>query len=194
MKERRKAYYWCNLAAIAMLLLGFASMVGMVSRTGDIMPPSALGGVLILLSVSLPLCFILFVLPIVESGHGSLTAGRSPRRLRNGIIGAVWLPSIILVTVEGLVLSGRLSEIGLVEDAQTERLLRAWGLPAGILISLAYAMIYSAVVNRRIEEVARREGLCLHCGYSLAEIPNCMRCPECGTEAFEPNREAGGSR
>ncbi|MCC6909785.1 MAG: hypothetical protein IT430_17760 [Phycisphaerales bacterium] len=182
MKERPRAYFWCYLAAIAMLLLGFASMVGMVTRTGEIIPPSTLGGVLILLSVTLPLCFILFVLPIVESGHGSLTAGRSPRRLRNGITGAVWLPLIILVTVEGLVLSGRLAQTGLVQDEQTEQMLRAWWLPAGILMAGAYAVIYTIVVNRRIEEVAQREGLCLHCGYKLAEIPNCQRCPECGTE------------
>ena len=181
MKERRGIYVWCNVAAVVMLLLGFASMISMVTRTGQLTPPSALGAVGILASVVVPLAFILFVLPIAESGHGSVTGSRSPQRLRNGIVGAVWLPFLVLLSIEGLVLSGRLSGVGLVDDAATEQSLRAWWLPVCIAIACAYAAIYTVVVIRRIGEVVQRNGLCFSCGYRVTDIPNCRKCPECGT-------------
>ncbi|MCC6909787.1 MAG: hypothetical protein IT430_17770 [Phycisphaerales bacterium] len=58
----------------------------------------------------------------------------------------------------------------------------SWWLAIPIVLLAAHGWWFGRLLQRRLRTTVSRARLCYHCAYSLAEIPNCTRCPECGTE------------
>jgi len=143
-----------------------------------------IGGVVAML---LPLLWAFTVPPWLDSGNVRFSDRSTPRRRLSIVRMLAWTPCIIMGGVM----------LVLLIDAVLEWWLRSLWEPAGlstiwtwlILFSTAaWGWQFSRVLRRRLVRSQQRARVCFNCAYSLAEIPNCERCPECG-QALEASGE-----
>lgn len=191
MRRPSRVLFWCNVAAVVMLFIGIAVVLGTVLWTGDLLPPSPLGSLTIIVTLAIPLGFIFLVLPLVEARRETFTERRTPRVQRNSIVMALWLPCAVFPVSLGVTIW--LTGQDQLADAQLlEADFLGWWM-VGFVTAVAYGIGYTYLVVCEVQSAARRAGVCCHCGYRLAEIPNCQRCPECGTEVGPRRTQAGGT-
>lgn len=178
MRRPSRVLFWCNVAAAVMLVIGIVVVLGTVLWTGDLLPPSPLGSGAIVAAVTVPLAFIFFAMPLIEARRETFSEKRTPRVQRASILMAIWTPFGMLPV--SLAVTIWLSEQGQLADAMLlERTYVRWWT-AALVGAGVYAVIYTRFVVRGVRQAARRAQVCFNCAYSLAEIPNCQRCPECG--------------
>lgn len=149
----------------------------------------------VVVAMLVPLLWAFTVPPWLDSGSVRFSDRSTPRRRLSIVRMLAWTPCIIM---GGIVLV-------LLIDAVLEWWLRSLWSPAGLstiwtwlilLATIAWGWLFSRALRRRLVRSQQRARICFNCAYSLAEIPNCQRCPECGqaVESCDSSRPSGEAK
>ncbi len=106
------------------------------------------------------------VSPVMRSRHLSFNA---------------WIPFFLALFVGIVPLAESLGD-WLLNKKWEPHFILSWWLAIPIVLLAAHGWWFGRLLQRRLRTTVSRARLCYQCGYRLAEIPNCTRCPECGTE------------
>ena len=125
------------------------------------------------------LLWLALVQPWFESGDKRCTEQRTPERRKKMIRAFAWTPFVIAVAAPVLLLTDAVMNWLLTRLWEPAAVLSFWwALP--IFTFALFGWRYDRFLQRRLHASVKRAGVCFHCAYSLAQIPDCQRCPECG--------------
>lgn len=197
-REWKACWRWWDVVGIALLMaapLGYLFMLfGVVIPLGNLAAarPSERSVDLIMNLVRFMLWvsggsagfgffWVFVVAPWLGSGSNRFTESRTPLLQSQLHRLMAWGPCAFAAGGSLVVLIEAIANWFLTGAWEPSGLLSIWMLP--IIGALAlHGWCFNRLLQRRIRDSARRAHVCLNCAYSLAEIPNCQRCPECGTE------------
>ncbi len=137
------------------------------------------------LSAAFVVIWAFFVLPFLWSAVPAATDGVPMWRKRVYTAFLLWTPVVLITMIPGI--QGLDAIIDWLRGARLDT--RGWidpWWPPAIALTLGYAWFSAKFVDGRLRIAAAERQVCFRCGYSLAEIPNCTRCPECGTAVESP--------
>ncbi|GEM_PF-5013212 len=180
---------WWNVVAVALLVVSPLLILALVffhdatvswdtsAKTYDGLREVI--GACICVVAGIMFLWVLVLTPWLESGDDRFSERTPPRRRSWMLLLIVWTPAML---VGGFTLA-------LAADTAYRLWRTSIWTPAGLstvwtwlalLAAVAWGVGFSKALNRRFSRSLSSAQVCFRCGYSLAEIPNCTRCPECG--------------
>lgn len=127
----------------------------------------------------LGLLWFALAVPWFEAGDERFNERITPAFRKKMIRSAAWMPFVLAVGMVILLLADAVTNWFWSNVWEPSDLLSMW-LALPILAFAVFGWRYDRVLQRRLRRTAERARVCFECAYSLAEIPNCTRCPECG--------------
>jgi len=208
-REWRAAWRWWDVVGFVLLTAGpliyFIMLFGMLIPFGSLATakPSdrsidwVMGLVRLMLWMTggvagLGFFWMLVVAPWLGSGDARFTESRTPLVQSKTHRATAWGPCLLVAGGSLVVLIEAIVTWFLTSVWEPSELLSIWLAPIIGILTL-HGWRYNRVLQRRVRASAHRAQVCFKCAYSLAEIPNCERCPECGTKTPPQSRSDGGT-
>lgn len=189
---------WWHGVGVALFLLCLGGLPFYVPSLSFF--PARLQSGIVLSAFVLPFAWALLVCPWLDSGVAAFTEDEPPSLRQRHMLVFAWTPLAILVGIAAALLMA-----SIVQSWPARRLVLLDGLSSGWLWASAAALaLHGKLFGRLLVSrsaraaslAAKRARICFSCGYSLAEIPNCERCPECGqaVESCDSSRPSGEAK
>lgn len=209
-REWKAAWRWWDVVGIA--LLTAAPLVTLLMLFGVILPLASLaaakpndhsfdlmtnlfrfmlwasGG-----SAGFGFFWVFVVAPWLGSGSARFTESRTPLLQSQLHRLMAWGPCALAAGGSLVVLIEAIVNWVLTDVWEPSGLLSIWMLPVVGILAL-HGWCFNHLLQRRNRTSTQRAQVCFNCAYSLAEIPNCQLCPECGMEVSADSRHYGSDR
>lgn len=134
-----------------------------------------------LLAAASPVIWILVVTPWLESADARFNERMPPARRLRLVLVLAWTPALVTSGIVLVLLGDAIFWWWRNSRWDPEGLRSIWEWLI-LALALMWGWQFGRVLRRRLIRSQQRARVCFNCAYSLAEIPDCQRCPECGTE------------
>lgn len=196
-REWKAAWRWWNVVAVALLtmapLLVFVLLTfhdeSLFWEDSDDPWLNQLRSVLnfvALLAAASPVIWIFVVTPWLESADTRFNERMPPARRLRLVLVLAWTPALVTGGIVFVLLGDAIFWWWRNSRWDPEGLSSIW-MWLMIALALTWGWQFGRLLCRRLIRSQQRARVCFSCAYSLAETPNCQRCPECGQAV----REAG---
>lgn len=138
-------------------------------------------GVGVFAAAGIPLLWVFLALPWLDSSDQRFTERMPPRRKMWALLLIAWTPALVTSGIVLVLLGDAIFWWWRNSRWDPEGLSSIWTWLI-LALALMWGWQFGRVLRRRLIRSQQRARVCFNCAYSLAEIPNCQRCPECGTE------------
>ena len=169
---------WWHALGVGLFILCWGALPVLMPRITLVAAPWANAFVLAL--AGLPIAWGLVVCPWLDSSDPRFSDRDPPSSRCRQMIVFAWTPLAVLSLLIAALLVLSMSQSWNAGRFVPLDTLRAWWLWVGVGVLAVHGFTFARLLTRRTAHAARHVRICFNCAYSLAEIPNCERCPECG--------------